>query len=133
RHLHRIHSRSGHNPASPFWRNAANALYKRKRHNGGPPATCDGRDGRSISSTVREPPRLHAAILQAASGHGPSLLFQAEGAGWPVASSVEFGNPAPALGRRTDRWPVLYKPEDSALQVGRDRRRLQERGRTLAE
>ena len=52
-----------------------------RRDSGGPSATCNGRNGRPISSTIREPPRLYAAILQAASGYWAALLLQAKGAG----------------------------------------------------
>src|SRR5580658_8135245 len=107
-----------------FWRNAAHGVYRGEERKGGPPATCHGRNGGSISSPVREPPGLHASIHATASGNGAALLFPAESAGRASAARAGPGNIAATPGRRTHTRLVFDQSEDSAVKVGRYRRRL---------
>ena len=71
--------------------------------------------------------------IQAASGNGAPLLFPAESARRAATSGTGLGNVAETPGRRTHARLVFDQSEDSAVKVGGDRRRLQERRRAPAE
>src|ERR1039458_9517578 len=90
----------------------------------GPPTTRHGGNGGSVSSPVCEPPRLHASIDEAASGNGAALLFPAESARRAAAAGAGPGNTAATPGGRTHARPVFNQSQDSAVEVGRHRRRL---------